>query len=189
MEKLLNYFFNIKNIVIPNHLTYYGDMNRTLITSHRRLPNNQRDIIHAIFEFIKNDTIHNGNIRMFDLFDELCKTFKPIPVLKVLAETNLIPSYELTKQILLFNDYEIIQYFVLFNRLCYLNMELLEMRLNKLLDEPTKLNLDIFKVCCNSYRDFKNVSYNKINTIGNILTINDINDFKQSNNQNIVYLI
>ncbi len=177
MENLLKYMFDIKKIQKPNTLSYYGDMCRTIIASHRRLPNNQREIILSIFDFIKNDTLFNGNIKMVDLFNELCKEYKPISVLKVLGDVNIIPSYDLTKQILLYNDFELIQYFILFNKLKYLNIELLEMRLKILLENTTKMNLDIFKICCNAYNS-NDIDDCRIYIIGNLITLDNINDYK-----------
>jgi hypothetical protein len=71
------------------------------------LPPNQYSIGTRIHDFIRdnNDTF-NGEIRLLDMFNALTIEFKPINVLKVLADTNVIPSLSLSSEIMLSNDYE-----------------------------------------------------------------------------------
>jgi len=181
-EQLLNFCFEVKNFQIDNHISFHGDISPTKITSYRRLPPNQYSIGTRIHDFIRdNNNTFNGEIRLLDIFNALTTEFKPINVLKVLADTNVIPSLSLSSEIMLSNDYEVIEYFGTCNYLCYINLDLINKILQRLIDEPNETNLKIFKVACRKYKSHTvtDMEINKkYKSLAKCITLDIINEFK-----------
>lgn len=179
MDKLINYYFNVLNTPINNHTYLYTDITNETIKSYRRLPPNQHSIYTDIHNFIHGSAKqYQGALKFSELFNELTKTYKPINVLKVLADSNIIPSIELTKEICLGTDLEVIQYFASVNRLCFVNDDILNLRLDLLLKNINEQELKIFKILCRRYSIYDSPDSLKIRNMGESLKLQNIIDYK-----------